>query len=101
MCRIAITPANWLSRLVVWADVAPNLPREVSDGREDAAREQIALDLRKPELDLVEPRRVGRREMQVDIRMVQQKRAHGLRFVRREIVGDHVNLAPSRLAGHD
>jgi hypothetical protein len=36
-------------------NVATNLSGEVSDGREDAAGEQLALDLRKPELDLIEP----------------------------------------------
>jgi len=33
------------------ADVATDLPRQVGHRREDAARQQVAFDLRKPELD--------------------------------------------------
>ncbi len=98
---IAITPPDRFRHLVVVANVAPNLPRQVGHRREDAARQQVAFDLRKPELHLVEPRRIGRREVEMDVRMVQQERAHRLRLMGREIVGDHVNLAPLRLAGHE
>src|SRR5262245_16289308 len=98
---IAITPADRLRRLVVVTDVATNLPREVWDRREDASGQEVALDLGKPQLDLVEPRRVGRREMQVDVRMVQQKGAHRLRLVRRQVVRDHMNFTALRLAGYD
>jgi hypothetical protein len=36
-------------------DVATNLSREVSDRREDAAREQVPFDLGEPEFDLIQP----------------------------------------------
>ena len=52
---VAVLPANALRRLVVVADIATNLPREVGDGRKDAAREEIPFNLREPQLDLVEP----------------------------------------------
>ena len=94
MRRIAIAPANRFRRLVVVPDVATNLAREVSDRGEDAPGEQIALDLRKPELDLIEPGRIGRREMQMHVRVVEEKGAHGLGLVRREVVGDHVTFDP-------
>ena len=101
MRRIAITPTDRFRRCVVVPDVAPNLSGKVSDRGEDAAREQIPFDLGKPELDLVEPRGIGRREMQPHVRMLEQEGAHGLGLMRREIVRDHVNLPPLGLAGHD
>ena len=83
------------------ADVPTNLPCEVSDRREHTARQEIAFDFRKPELDLVEPRRISRREVEVDGRMIHQERPHRLGLVRRQVVGDHVNLPSLRLAGDD
>ena len=92
MRRIAIAPADRFRGLVVMPDVATNLAREVCDGREHAAGEHVALDFRKPELDLVEPRRVRRREMEMHVRMVQQEHADGLGLMRGEVVRDHMNL---------
>ena len=101
MRGVAVAPANRFRRLVVVPDVTTNLAREVRDRGEDAAREQIAFDLRKPEFDLIEPGRVGRREMQMDVRVREEKGPHGLGLVRRQIVGNHVNLSSLRLRGHD
>src|SRR6266508_3414955 len=39
--------------------------------------------------------------MQPHVRMREQEGAHGLGLMRREIVGDHMNLSPLRLTGHD
>ena len=39
--------------------------------------------------------------MQLDRRMFAQKRLHSLSLVRRQVVGDHVNLLTSRLMRHD
>src|SRR5688572_23458344 len=101
MRGIAITPPDGFCRLVVVPDAAPNLASDVGYRREDAAREQVAFDFGKPELDLVEPRRIRRREMEMYVRMLQEERAHGLGLVRGEVIGDHVNLTSARLAGGD
>ncbi len=101
MGRTSIAPTDRFRGLVVVPDVATNFLREVSDGREDPPSDEIAFDLRKPELDLVEPGRIGRREMQLHVWMLQQKRPHGLGLMRRQIVGDDVNLAPLRLRRDD
>jgi hypothetical protein len=101
MSRVAIGLADRLRRSVIAMDISTNLAGQVGDGGKDAAREQVSLDLRKPELDLVEPGRIGRREMQPHVRMLKQERAHGLGLMGREIVGDHVNLAALRLRGND
>ncbi len=70
--------ANRFRRLVVMPNVATDLSSEASDGRKDAAGEQLAFDFRKSELDLIEPGRIGRREMQMDVRMFKQKCPDGL-----------------------
>src|SRR5262244_2015176 len=101
MCRVAIGPTDRLGRFFAAMDIATNLARQVGDGREDAARQEVALDLGKPEFDLVEPGRVGRREMQMYVPMFDQERPHGLRLVGREVVRDDVDLSTARLAADD
>jgi hypothetical protein len=54
-----------LGGLVIGADIAHELAGKVLDGREDAARNDIAFDLGEPELYLIEPGGIGRREMQM------------------------------------
>ena len=70
MRRIAVAPADRFRRSVVAVNVGANATCEVGDGREDAAREYVAFDLCKPQLDLVQPRGIGRREMQPHFRML-------------------------------
>jgi hypothetical protein len=83
MRRVAVNPADRFGIFVIPSDVSTNLPRKVRDRGEDAAREQVAFDLRKPEFDLVEPRGIRRREVQVHGRMVEQKGADRLGLVLR------------------
>ena len=101
MRRVAIAPSDGFRRRVVVPDVATNLAGEVSDGRKDAPGEEIAFDLGKPELDLIQPGRIRRGEMQMQVRMVQKKRADRLGFVSGQVVGDDMNLSSLRLRGHD
>jgi len=49
---------------------------------EDATGDDIALDSGEPVLDLIEPRRVGRREMQSDVRMGEQEQVDLVSLVR-------------------
>src|SRR5204862_8340428 len=76
--RVGVGPAKWATGLVVGPDVLHQLAPQIRGRREDAAREAVALDLRKPELDLIEPRAVGRREMQGDARMRGEPRGERL-----------------------
>ena len=99
MGRVAIAPADRLGGFVVVANVFPNSAREVLHRCEDATGQQVALDLRKPEFDLIEPRRVRRREMDPDTGMLGEKRADGLRLVRGQVVGDDMDLSLLRLTG--
>ncbi len=99
MRRIAVGPTDRFRVLVVASDVAPDLPREVRDRGEDPLCEEVALDLGKPEFDLIDPRRVSRREMRVDPRMGLEKRLDSFGLVRRQGVDDYVDLTAPRLCG--
>src|SRR5213596_1367556 len=92
MLHVAVRPDKWLASRVVRPDVLQELAPQVRDGGEDPARKEIPLDLRKPELDLVEPRGVGRRVVDGDARMRCQPDLHALRLVGREVVANEVNL---------
>ena len=67
-------------------NVSTDFASQVGDGSKDAARQEVSLDLRKPEFDLVEPRGIRRGEVEVHVRMVQQERPNRLGFMSRQIV---------------
>jgi len=101
MRGIAVGPLDRLGATVVVSDVSSNLAREVRNGREDSTCDDIALDLGEPQFNLVEPGRVRRREVNVDLGTVIEEVADALGLMGREIVDDDVDLAPRRLAGDD
>src|SRR4026208_1576312 len=101
MRRAAVGPADRFRICVIPRDVATDLARQVGDGRKDAPREQVALDLTKPELDLIQPRRVRAREVQVDAGMRLEESLHTLRLVGGAVVDNHMNLTSGRLSGDE
>ena len=56
--------------LGVGIDVAAQLPGQIGGGGEDAARDDVALHLGEPQLDLIQPRRIGGREVETDVGML-------------------------------
>lgn len=76
----------------IGVDVAAQLASQIRDGSEDAARDHLALDSGKPEFDLVQPGRIGRREVEMNAGILFQKLTHQGGFVSREIVQDDVDL---------
>lgn len=68
---------------------------------EDPSCDHVALDLGEPQLHLIEPGRIGRREVHMDRRMLGQESTDLFGLERREIVGNDVYLLASRLVGHD
>ncbi len=82
-------------------DVLHELSAQVGQRREDAAGNDVALDLGEPEFDLVEPRGVSRGEVQVNLRMPIQKVVDLARLVGREIVRNHVDFFAARLVDDD
>ena len=75
--------------------------REDRERSKDSSREEIALDLRKPEFQLIEARRVRRREVQMHAGMLGQKRGDASGLMCRKVVDDDVDLAPTGLGHHD
>jgi hypothetical protein len=62
----------------------------------------LPLDLGEPNLDLVQPRRIGGGKVNVDLGdNAPGTRRRASRFVSREIVGDGVDLASGRLGSPD
>lgn len=83
------------------ADVAHEPCREVGDRDEDTSSNNVALDLCEPQLDLVQPGRVSRSEVQMHVWMIGEKLLDSLCLVRRKVVSDYVNLFAARLIGDD
>lgn len=63
MPGIGVLPLHWDRRLNVLPDIAHDLPFEIMSRRKDTAGDEITLNLGEPQFDLVEPGRVGWREM--------------------------------------
>ena len=101
MTDILIDPSDRRCSLVVVSDVAHQLAREIFDGSEDTAGNNVTLDLRKPDLDLVKPAGVGRGVMDSDGGVRRKKFKDFFGFVRAEIVGNDVDLAIGGLTVHD
>src|SRR5580700_3697769 len=59
LADIGIFPLKGFGRFLVEPDVAQDLPPQVGDGGEDAAIDDVALELAEPAFDLIEPRGVG------------------------------------------
>ena len=91
---ILVAPSERDRRFVVVADITHNFPGKIRPGCEDAASNNVALDLREPDFDLVEPRRVSGREVKMDARVLAQESFDGFGFVGREIVGNDVDFPP-------
>jgi hypothetical protein len=70
---VVIFPPKGFGGFFVEADIAQDLASEIVNGSEDATDDHVALQLGKSDLDLVQPRRVGRREVKLDTRVVVEK----------------------------
>ena len=83
------------------ADVAHDLSVEVGLGFEDAACNEVSLDLGEPDFDLIEPRGIGRGVMELDVGMGAQKALNGCSFMSRKVVGDDMNVDFGGLSSDD
>src|SRR5262245_54775440 len=98
---ISVGPFERLGAFVVGFDIASDFAGEVGFGSKDAAGDQIALNFGEPDFDLIEPGRVSRCVMELKVGMGGEELRHGLSFVRREVVGDDVDLLSRGLRGED
>ncbi len=65
MRRVPIGPLDRFRCAVVMTDVPDELACEIADRGENAAGDNVTLDFGEPVLDLIEPGRVGRGEVQM------------------------------------
>src|SRR6202158_3172909 len=100
-CWISIFPLHGTGRFVVLTDVSQELSFQIRDGSEYASRDDVALDLAEPQLDWIQPRRVARSEVQVNLGMHRQEVGDRPALVSREVVGDHMNLFTAGLIDHN
>ena len=89
---ISIGPLKGSGAFVIGADVAHEFSFEVGLGSENSAGDQVALDLGKPELDLVKPGGVGGSKVQTDVGMLGEEVFDAFCFVGGEVVGDEMDL---------
>src|SRR6201989_3696365 len=101
MVNILISPVEGCGGFVVLLDVTKELSREVSFGGEDSSSDDSALNFGKPDFDLVEPARIGRRVVESNCRMGLQELKNTLGFLRTQEAAHEMNFSASRLAGHD
>ena len=99
--RVLKSPAEGCSGFVVLLDVTDQLSGEVGDRGEDSPSDEIALDFGKPDLDLIEPTRIGRGVMDPYRWIGLEELENILGFMCAQVVGDDVNLSTLRLAGDD
>jgi len=98
---ISIFPLHGSGRFVVLTDVSQELFVQIRNGSEYASGDDVALDLAEPQLNLIQPRRVGRSEVQVNLGMHRQEVRDRPALVSREVVGDHMDLFAAGLIDHN
>ena len=95
MVSILISPAEGCRGFVILLDVTKELSREVSFGSEGSSSNDRAVNFRKPDFDLVEPTRIGRRVMEPNCRIGVEELKNTLGFVRAQVVGHDMNFSAS------
>ena len=98
MVNILISPVEGGCGFVVLLDVTKELSGQVSFGSEDSSSNDSALNFGKPDFDLVEPTRIGRRVMEPNCRIGVEELKNTLGFVRAQVVGHDMNFSARRLA---
>jgi hypothetical protein len=98
---IFVDPADGRSGFVIVANVAHQLAREIRNGSEDTSRNNLALNLGKPNFHLVEPAGVGWGVVDADSRVGFEEFRNPLGLVRTQVIDNNVDFATRRLTGHD
>ena len=97
--RIAVRPAKRLGLVVVEPDIGHQFADQVGNGSEDTPTDAVASGHAQPDFHLIQPGRVGGREMELHLRVTLEPGSQRRRLVRREVVPDQMNLF-SPLADH-
>ena len=85
MSGITVAPLKGFRRFVAFANVLHDLDAKISDRSKNASGDEVSLNLGKPQLELIEPGRVSRRVVNVDIRMGRQECSNAFSFMGRQI----------------
>src|SRR2546426_8555810 len=88
-----------LAALVEHVDELANRRDELAHGAMHAALELFGRQGRKPAFDQIQPRGIGRREMEVEARVAQQPAPDGRALVRARVVQNEVDLQSRWHAG--
>ncbi len=83
-------PDEGLRRFVVFGEIGLDSGLQGGDAGEHAAADAVSCDLGEEALDQIEPGRAGRREVQMEARMLCQPRFYGRSFVGAVIVDDQM-----------
>src|SRR6266404_560446 len=101
MIGILNSPAEGCGGFVVLLDVTDQLSEQVGRGSEDSPSDDIALNFGKPDLDLIEPTRIGRGVMDPYGWIDLEELENILGFMCAQVVGHDMNLSTLRLACDD
>src|ERR1700693_4001518 len=96
-----VDPTDRCRTVFVLADVANELTLETLHGSEDASRNNIAMNLRKPSFDLINPVGVGRGIMDPNGGVSLKELKKFLRLISTRVADNDVDLATRRLTHHD
>src|SRR5258708_9185707 len=101
MTEVLVDPTDGSRGLVVVADVTHELASEILYGGEDTSRNNVALNLGKPNLDLIEPAGIGRGVMDANGRISLKEFDNFLGFLGPPVIGNHVDFATCWLTTYD
>lgn len=86
------SPREGMATTVVALDEEADVGDEISNASEGATADCLLRDDVEPDLDLVEPRRVSRREVDVEARSCSEPSSHLVVFVGRVVVDDQMHV---------
>ena len=98
---VPIGPLEGFGSFVMGLDIASDFASKVRSGSEDAAGEQIALNFGEPDFELIEPGRVSRGVVELNVRMKGEELRHSSGLMRRKVIGNDVDLLSRGLGGDD
>ena len=99
--HIRVTPLEGFRIFVTFSDVAHQFAAQIGGGGEYAWCDDVAVDLVKPQFNLIQPGRVRRSEVHLNVLVLGQKCVDAFRFMRRQIVGNDVDFSTFGLMRHD
>jgi hypothetical protein len=103
-CRceaILVYPTDRCRAVLVFSDVADEFSLKAINGSEDALRNNVAMNLGEPSLDLIDPLKIARRVMHPNGGVISEKLEDFRCLIRTGVVDHDVDLATFWLTHHD